>query len=93
MKDMIENMKCNSIEDVIGLYVEINLLHPFREGNGRTSRIWLDNALNCKFDCVVEWSRIAVDEYLIAMILSVHDDSVLKKLLLESLTTDVSDKE
>lgn len=93
MKEMIKNKKSESIEDIIELYIEINLLHPFREGNGRSSRIWLDNVLNKKFNCVIDWSKITSSDYLSAIILSGTNDSLLKKLLIDSMTNEVDNKE
>ena len=93
MTNIINEKICNSVEDVIELYVEVNLLHPFREGNGRATRLWLDNVLKVKFNQVVDWSLISSVDYLNAMVKSPFDDKKLKELLTNSLTDKVLDKD
>jgi cell filamentation protein len=74
----IEKMPEDSIENVINKYTEMNIAHPFMEGNGRTARIWLDLILKKTHACCVDWSKINKNNYLEAMRLSVTDNSMLK---------------
>ncbi|MGL5020744.1 MAG: Fic/DOC family protein [Mycoplasmatales bacterium] len=93
MINMINNMEHNTVEDTIDIYIELNLLHPFREGNGRATRIWLDNALSKKANVVVDWSQINEFEYMQAMIKSSLNDKPIKDLITKSLTSAITDKE
>ena len=73
-------------------YIELNILHPFREGNGRSMRVWLDNTLSNKFNKVVNWSNINSNEYLNAIKKSVVDSKELNQLILNNLIDDNIDE-
>jgi cell filamentation protein len=89
----IEKMPEDSIENVVDKYTEMNIAHPFMEGNGRTARIWLDLILKKNHSCCVDWSKINKSDYLEAMRLSVTDNSMLKKLVANALTAKINDRE
>jgi cell filamentation protein len=89
----IEKMPEDSIENVINKYTEMNIAHPFMEGNGRTARIWLDLILKKTHARCVDWSKINKNNYLEAMRLSVTDNSMLKKLITNALTNKIHDRE
>ena len=89
----IENMPQNNFNAIVEKYVEMNVAHPFREGNGRSMRIWLDHIFKAEIGRVVDWSRIDKADYLSAMELSpIHDDKI-KKLLADALTDKINDRE
>src|SRR5690606_42129900 len=83
----------DSIESVIDKYTEMNIAHPFMEGNGRTARIWLDLILKKRHARCVDWSKINKSDYLEAMRHSVADNSMLKKLIINALTDKIHDRE
>ncbi len=89
----IEEMPETTFDEIIDKYVEINIAHPFMEGNGRSSRIWLDLILKERLQKCVDWSLIGKREYMNAMILSPTNSSVLKKLTQNSLTEKINDRE
>jgi cell filamentation protein len=89
----IERMPEDSIENVVNKYTELNVAHPFMEGNGRTARIWLDLILKKNHSYCVDWSKINKKDYLEAMRLSVADNSILKKLIANALTDKINDRE
>ena len=89
----IEQMPEGSFDEIADKYVEMNVAHPFREGNGRTTRIWLDLILKKRLGQCIDWSRIDKYAYLSAMEKSVADSSVIKKLLKDALTDKVDDRE
>lgn len=89
----IEKMQERNFDEIADKYVEMNLAHPFREGNGRTTRIWLDLILKKRLGKCVDWSRIDKYDYLSAMERSVADSTDIKKLLREALTDKVDDRE
>jgi cell filamentation protein len=89
----IEKMPEDSIENVVNKYTELNVAHPFMEGNGRTARIWLDLILKKNHSYCVDWSKINKNDYLEAMRLSVTDNSMLKKLIANALTDKINDRE
>ncbi len=89
----IEKMPENSFGQIVEKYVEMNVAHPFREGNGRTMRIWLDLMLKKRIGKCVDWSRIDKRSYLAAMERSVADSSAIKHLLQSALTDKVDDRE
>ncbi len=89
----IERMPESTFEEIADKYVEMNVAHPFREGNGRTTRIWLDLILKKRLGMCVDWSRIDKYAYLSAMGRSVVDSSEIKKLLKNALTDKVNDRE
>ena len=89
----IEKMPQSTYDEIIEKYVEMNIAHPFREGNGRSTRIWLDLMLKHELKCVVDWSKVDKEEYLIAMQRSPVKDLEIKNLLKEALTDKVDDRE
>lgn len=89
----IEKMPQDSYEQIIEKYVEMNVAHPFREGNGRSTRIWLDLILKKELGKVVDWSLIDKEAYLSAMERSPINDSEIKTLLHSALTDNVNDRE
>ena len=89
----IERMPQDSFEHIIEKYVEMNVAHPFREGNGRSMRIWLDAILKKELGQVVDWSRVDKEDYLLAMERSPIRDVEIKVLLRAALTDQVSDRE
>ena len=82
-----------SFDEIADKYVEMNVAHPFREGNGRTTRIWLNLILKKRLGLCIDWSRIDKYAYLSAMEKSVADSSGIKKLLKDALTDKVDDRE
>ncbi|HOC30274.1 MAG TPA: Fic family protein [Treponemataceae bacterium] len=89
----IENLPENSIENIIDKYTEMNIAHPFMEGNGRTTRIWLDLILKKRLELCVDWSKINKYDYLEAMKLSVTDNSRLISIIASALTGEINDRE
>ena len=88
----IDSMKEDTFEDIIKKYVEMNVAHPFREGHGRSTRIWLDMMLKTRISKVVDWSKINKEEYLLAMERSPIKDTEIKFLLKEALTDKINDR-
>lgn len=89
----IERMPETTLDEIADKYVEMNVLNPFMEGNGRSTRIWLDLMLRRTLKRCVDWSRIDKNEYLTAMRESVMDSSHIKKLLKNALTDKINDRE
>ena len=89
----IEKLDQSDYELIIEKYVEMNVAHPFREGNGRTTRIWLDQILKKEIGKVVDWNEVDKDEYLTAMIMSPVNDLAIKELLKAALTDKIDDHE
>ena len=89
----IENMPESSFEEIINKYVEMNVAHPFMEGNGRSARIWLDLMLKRSLKQCIDWSLVNKNSYLEAMRKSVADNSDLKALLKPALTDKIDDRE
>ncbi len=89
----IERMPENSFEEIVAKYVEMNVAHPFMEGNGRATRIWLDMILKNRLGRVVDWQKIEKDAYLQAMERSPINDLELRYLLHPALTDRVNDRE
>ena len=89
----IEQMSETTFEEIADKYVEMNIAHPFREGNGRCTRIWLDLILKKQLQKCVDWSRINKNDYLNAMQKSVVDSSDIKRLLESALTDKINDRE
>ena len=89
----IEKMPESTYEEAIEKYVEMNIAHPFREGNGRVTRIWLDLILKKELNLIVDWSRVDKTDYLLAMERSPIKDTEIKELLKQSLTDKVEDRE
>lgn len=88
----IDAMPQNSFDEIIEKYVEMNIAHPFREGNGRVTRIWLDLILKKELKQVVDWNRVDKDDYLSAMQRSVVKDLEIKTLLKKALTDQIDDR-
>ena len=88
----IDDMPQSNFDEIIEKYVEMNVAHPFREGNGRSARIWLDAMLKKELRMVVDWSRIDREVYLQAMERSPVNDAEIKQLLKNSLTEHVNDR-
>ena len=89
----IEKMPQGSFDEIIEKYVEMNVAHPFREGNGRSMRIWLDLMLKTELHKVVDWSRVDKDDYLLAMERSPIKDLEIKHLLKSALTDEIDSRE
>lgn len=90
---VVEKMPENTFEEIIEKYVEMNVAHPFMEGNGRSTRIWLDMILKKNLGKVVEWANIDKDQYLQAMERSPVNDLELRFLIQPNLTDKVNDRE
>ena len=89
----IDKMPQSTYDEIIEKYVEMNIAHPFREGNGRSMRIWLDLMLKNGIGKVVDWSRVDKEDYLLAMERSPIRDTEIKVLLKAALTDDVDNRE
>ena len=89
----IESMPQTTFDEIIEKYVETNIAHPFREGNGRSTRIWLDLILKKELNVVVGWSKVDKEDYLLAMERSPIKDVEIKQLLKNALTDKVNDRE
>ena len=88
----INDMPQNTFDEIIKKYVEMNIAHPFREGNGRSTRIWLDMILKRELNKVIDWSKIDRSDYLLAMERSPIKDTEIKLLLESALTDRVNDR-
>ena len=91
--DSIDKMPHSTCDQIIEKYVEMNIAHPFREGNGRSMRIWLDQMLKGGIGQVVDWSRVDKEDYLLAMERSPIRDTEIKTVLKAALTDDVNSRE
>lgn len=89
----IEKMPQTTYEEIIEKYVEMNIAHPFREGNGRSTRIWLDLILKKELNLIVDWSKVDKTDYLLAMERSPIKDIEIKELLKQSLIDKIDDRE
>ena len=89
----IEAMPETTFDEIVNKYVEMNIAHPFMEGNGRSTRIWLDLILKIRLKKCVDWSKISKRDYMNAMMLSPTKSSVVKTLLEKALTSKISDRE
>lgn len=89
----VEKMPQSTYDEIIEKYVEMNIVHPFREGNGRSTRIWLDLILKKELKLVVDWSKINKEDYLLAMERSPIKDVEIKELLKKALTNKINDRE
>lgn len=89
----IDTMPETSFDEIVNKYVEMNIAHPFMEGNGRSTRIWLDLILKKQLKKCVDWSKISKQDYMNAMMLSPTKSSVLKNYLKNALTTKINDRE
>lgn len=88
----ISKMPQSTFDEIIEKYVEMNIAHPFREGNGRTTRIWLDAILKKEIGQVIDWSNVDKDDYLLAMERSPIKDIEIKFLLKKALTDKINDR-
>ncbi|MBP3444322.1 MAG: Fic family protein [Bacilli bacterium] len=89
----IDNMPQDTFENIIKKYVEMNIAHPFREGNGRSTRIWLDLILRKKLNKVIDWSKVNKEDYLLAMERSPVKDLEIRLLLQNALTDKINDRQ
>ena len=90
--EAIDKMPQGTFDEIIEKYVEMNVAHPFREGNGRSTRIWLDAILRKELGRVVDWSRVDKEDYLLAMERSPVRDTEIKALLKSALTDAIDDR-
>ena len=88
----IEQMPQTTFDEIIEKYVEMNIAHPFREGNGRSTRIWLDLILKKELKKVIDWSRVDKEDYLLAMERSPIRDIEIKYVLKQALTDQINDR-
>lgn len=89
----IEKMPQSTFDEIIEKYVEMNVAHPFREGNGRSTRIWIDAILKKELHQVIDWSKVDKDDYLLAMERSPIKDVEIKTLLRAALTDKIDDRD
>ncbi len=89
----IDKMPQSNFDEIVEKYVEMNIAHPFREGNGRSARIWLDLMLKTQIGQVVDWSRVDKEDYLLAMERSPVKDVEIKHLLKNALTSEVDSRD
>ena len=89
----IDNMPQSTFDEIIEKYVEMNIAHPFREGNGRSTRLWLDQMLKAGIGQVVDWSKVDKEDYLLAMERSPIKDVEIKVLLKAALTDEINSRE
>jgi len=91
--EVIDKMNQSNFDEIIEKYVEMNIAHPFREGNGRSMRIWLDCILKAQIKQVIDWNMVDKESYMSAMERSVVKDLEIKHLLLAALTDKIDDRE
>ena len=89
----IESMPQNSFDEIVEKYVEMNVAHPFREGNGRSMRLWLDHMLCVELQKTIDWSQIDKETYLSAMERSPVNDLEIKAVLAKALTDDINNRQ
>lgn len=89
----IDKMPQSNFDEIVEKYVEMNIAHPFREGNGRSTRIWLDHILKNKIGKVIDWSKVDKEDYLLAMERSPIKDVEIKVLLKGALTDEINSRE
>ena len=89
----IDKMPQSNFDEIVEKYVEMNIAHPFREGNGRSTRIWLDHILKNEIGKVVDWSKVDKEDYLLAMERSLIKDVEIKVLLKGALTDEINSRE
>ena len=89
----IDDMPQSTFDEIIEKYVEMNVAHPFREGNGRSARIWLDLILKKELKLVIDWNKVDKEDYLLAMERSPIKDVEIKVLLKNALTDQINDRE
>ncbi len=91
--ESIDRMPQTTFDEIIEKYVEMNIVHPFREGNGRSTRLWLVQMLKAELGQVVDWSRVDKEDYLLAMERSPIKDVEIKVLLKAALTSEINNRE
>lgn len=89
----IDEMPQSNFDEIIEKYVEMNIVHPFREGNGRSTRIWLDHMLKTEIGKVIDWSKVDKEDYLLAMERSPIRDIEIKYVLKNALTDEINSRE
>lgn len=89
----IDEMPQSNFDEIIEKYVEMNIAHPFREGNGRSTRIWLDHMLKTEIGKVIDWSKVDKEDYLLAMERSPIRDIEIKYVLKNALTDEINSRE
>ena len=89
----IEDMPQSTFDEIIEKYVEMNVAHPFREGNGRSMRLWLDHMLCTELQKTIDWSQVDKEQYLSAMERSPVNDLEIKTVLAKALTSDINNRE
>ena len=89
----IDKMPQSTFDEIVEKYVEMNIAHPFREGNGRSTRIWLDQMFKKELHMVIDWSRVDKEDYLLAMERSPIRDIEIKHILKNALTDDINSRE
>ena len=89
----IEDMPQSTFEEIVEKYVEMNVAHPFREGNGRSMRLWLDHMLCTELQKTIDWSQVDKEQYLSAMERSPVNDLEIKAVLAKALTSDINNRE
>ena len=89
----IDKMPQSTFDEIVEKYVEMNIAHPFREGNGRSTRIWLDHILKNEISKVVDWSKVDKEDYLLAMDRSPIKDIEIKHILKAALTDEINSRE
>ena len=89
----IDEMPQSNFDEIIEKYVEMNIAHPFREGNGRSARIWLDHMLKTEIGKVIDWSKVDKEDYLLAMERSPIRDIEIKYVLKDALTDEIDSRE
>ena len=89
----IDKMPQSTFDEIVEKYVEMNIAHPFREGNGRSTRIWLDCILKKEIGKVVDWSKVDKEDYLLAMERSPIKDIEIKHILKKALTNDINSRD
>ena len=89
----IDKMPQSTFDEIVEKYVEMNIAHPFREGNGRSTRIWLDHILKNEISKVVDWSKVDKEDYLLAMERSPIKDIEIKHILKAALTDEINSRE
>jgi cell filamentation protein len=91
--ETIEKMPETSFEAIVDKYIEMNIAHPFMEGNGRSIRIWLDLMFKKRLKKCVDWSQINKNDYLNAMVISHYDSREIKRLIKNALTDEIDSRE
>lgn len=91
--ESIDKMPQSNFDEIVEKYVEMNIAHPFREGNGRSTRIWLDHILKTEISKVIDWSKVDKEDYLLAMERSPIKDVEIKVLLKGALTDEINSRE